>query len=156
MKKGELQVGEKEREHDLSALRKEIATLVAEKCVDPATQRPYPVGVIDKALTEAGFSVKQGKTAKSQVSEAIRLIQTESKLPIQRARMRVRITMPTKDGKRLREQIIEGAEKVEEDEMGQDEWEVVCILPSIIPRLARIPDVPIDNAHRPRPISYYQ
>ena len=67
LKKGELQVGEKEREHDLSALRREIATLVAEKCVDPETQRPYPVGVIDKAMTEAGFSVKQGKTAKSQV-----------------------------------------------------------------------------------------
>lgn len=67
LKKGELQVGEKEREHDLSALRREIATLVAEKCVDPETQRPYPVGVIDKAMTEAGYSVKQGKTAKSQV-----------------------------------------------------------------------------------------
>lgn len=51
----------------MSALRREIATLVAEKCVDPATQMPYPVGVIDKAMTEAGFSVRQGKTAKSQV-----------------------------------------------------------------------------------------
>jgi ribosome maturation protein SDO1 len=40
--------------------------------------------------------------------------------------MRVRVTMPTKDGKRLREQIIEGAEKVENDEMGQEEWEAVC------------------------------
>ena len=68
LKKGELQVGEKEREHDLSSLRREIATLVAEKCVDPATQRPYPVGVIEKAMNEAGFSVRQGKTAKSQVS----------------------------------------------------------------------------------------
>lgn len=128
LKKGEVQVGEKEREHDLSALRREIATLVAEKCVDPATQMPYPVGVIDKAMTEAGFSVRQGKTAKSQVSECIRLLQTESKLPIQRARMRVRVTMPTKDGKRLREQIIEGAEKVEDDEMGQDQWEVIMLI----------------------------
>lgn len=136
LKKGELQVGEKEREHDLSALRKEIATLIAEKCVDPTTQRPYPVGVIDKAMTEAGFSVKQGKTAKSQVSEAIRLIQSESKLPIQRARMRVRVTIPTKDGKRLREQIIEGAEKVEVDEMGQDEWEVVRIVNTALAHLA--------------------
>lgn len=41
--------------------------------------------------------------------------------------MRVRVTMPTKDGKRLREQIIEGAEKVEDDEMGQDQWEVVRV-----------------------------
>jgi len=67
LQKGEVQVNEKEREHDLTSLRKEIATLVAEKCVDPTTQTPYPVGMIEKAMAEAGFSVKQGKTAKSQV-----------------------------------------------------------------------------------------
>ena len=74
-------------------------------------------------MTEAGFSVRQGKTAKSQVSECIKLLQTQSKLPIQRARMRVRVTLPTKDAKRIREQVIEGAEKIEVDEMGQEEWE---------------------------------
>jgi ribosome maturation protein SDO1 len=64
-------VGEKERDHDLVSLRKEIATLVAEKCVDPATQRPYPVGMIEKAMTEAGFSVKQNKNAKGQVCTSV-------------------------------------------------------------------------------------
>jgi ribosome maturation protein SDO1 len=68
LKKGEVQVGEKERDHDLTSLRKEIATLVAEKCVDPSSQRPYPVGMIEKAMAEAGFSVKQNKNAKSQVN----------------------------------------------------------------------------------------
>lgn len=63
-----MQVGEKEREHDLASVRKEIATLVSEKCVDPSTRRPYPVGMIEKAMAEAGFSVKQGKTSKSQAS----------------------------------------------------------------------------------------
>ena len=63
-----MQVGEKEREHDLGALRREIATLVAEKSVDPSTQRPYPVSIIEKAMNEAGFSVQPGKNAKSQVS----------------------------------------------------------------------------------------
>lgn len=67
LKKGEVQVGEKEREHDMTSLRKELATLVAEKCVDPSTQRPHPVGMIEKAMTEAGYSVKTNKTAKSQV-----------------------------------------------------------------------------------------
>ena len=63
-----MQVGDKERDHDLTSLRKEIATLVAEKCVDPSNQRPYPVGMIEKAMAEAGFSVKQNKNAKSQVN----------------------------------------------------------------------------------------
>ena len=67
LKKGEVQVGEKERDHDITSLRKELATLVAEKCVNPSTQLPYPVGMIEKAMTEAGYSVKTNKTAKSQV-----------------------------------------------------------------------------------------
>lgn len=37
----------------------------------------------------------------------------------------MRVTVPTKDGKRLREQILEGAEQVEEEETGQAEWDVV-------------------------------
>ncbi|KAJ7767513.1 SBDS protein C-terminal domain-containing protein [Mycena maculata] len=128
LKKGEVQVGEKERDHDLTALRREIATLVAEKCEDPATQRPYAVGMIEKAMAEAGFSVKQDKTAKSQVSACIKQLQSDSTLPIRRSRMRVRVTMPTADGKRLREKIIEGAQTVEDDEMGQDEWEVIMLI----------------------------
>lgn len=67
MKKGELQVGEKERAHELDNLWKEIAMQVAEKCVDPSTGRPYSVGIIEKAMREAGFSVETGKPAKSQV-----------------------------------------------------------------------------------------
>lgn len=66
-----MQVGEKEREHDLTSIRREIATLVAERCVDPATQRPLSVGLIEKAMTEAGFSVRPGKTAKSQVESPV-------------------------------------------------------------------------------------
>jgi ribosome maturation protein SDO1 len=128
LKKGELQVGDKEREHDLTSLRKEIATLISEKCVDPTTQTPYPVGMIEKAMAEAGFSVKQNKTAKSQVSECIKQLQSDSGLPIQRARMRVKISMPANDGMLLKEKILEGAEKVENDEMGQDKWETVILI----------------------------
>ena len=36
--------------------------------------------------------------------------------------------MPTKDGKRLREQILEGAEQVEDEETGQAEWEAVSVI----------------------------
>jgi len=128
LKKGELQVGEKEREHALSNMWKEIATQVAEKCVDPSTQRPYPVGMIEKAMSEAGFSIKPGKPSKSQVLECIKLLQTDSSLPIQRARMRVRVTMPLKDGKRLKEKVLETAEKVEEDEWSAEEWEAILTI----------------------------
>ena len=128
LKKGELQVGEKERDHDLTSIRREIATLVAEKCVDPATQRPYPVGIIEKAMTEAGFSVRQGKNAKSQVGECIKLLQSDSTLPIQRARMRIKIGLSVEEGdarKKVVEKILEGAEKVESEDKSDAQWEAV-------------------------------
>ena len=138
-------MGEKERDHDLISLRKEIATLVAEKCVDPAMQRPYPVGMIEKAMAEAGFSVKQNKNAKSQactssfalevtcwkltlfpkVSECIKLLQSDSNLPIQRARMRIKLSLPIVDAEKLRTKVLEAAEKVEQDATGLTDWEIV-------------------------------
>ena len=125
LNKGEVQVGEKEREHDLTSLRREIATMVAQKSVDPATQLPYPVGMIEKAMDEAGYSVKQNKNAKSQVSECIKLLQTGSKLSIQRARMRVKVSIPAADKERLEGKLLEGVEKVEHDLTVNDDWEVV-------------------------------
>ncbi|KZV74773.1 Shwachman-Bodian-diamond syndrome protein [Peniophora sp. CONT] len=127
LKSGELQVGEKEREHDLTSIRKEIATLVAEKCVDPATQTPYSVSIIEKAMTEAGFSVRPGKNAKSQVSECIKLLQSDSTLPVQRARMRIRVNLPASHVEKLKPRLLEAVETLENEETA-DEWSGVLLI----------------------------
>ncbi len=127
LKKGELQVGEKERSHELSSLWRDIATQVAEKCVDPSTQRPYTVGMIEKAMSEVHFSVKPGKSAKLQSLDAIRAIQEKKVIPIERAKMRVRVTMPNKDGKKVKEKVVALVEKVEEEDWSE-EWELVSIM----------------------------
>lgn len=142
--RGELQVGEKERSSQLGSLWKEIAGLVAEKCVDPNTGRPVSVSMVEKGMTEVGFNVRADKSAKSQVRavqcnsglnsptdtapqalEAIRVLSASSSLSIQRARMRVRLTIPTKEAKRLKDKVLALAEQVEEDDMGSAEWEAV-------------------------------
>lgn len=55
----------------------------------------------------------------------IKLLQEKSKLPIQRARMRVRVTIPAKDTERLQAKLHEGAETVEDSETREDVWETV-------------------------------
>jgi len=122
LSKGEVQVGEKEREHDTAAVRREIATLVAEKCVDPATQAPYSVSIIEKAMAEAGYSVRVNKNAKSQVSECIKALQSDSTLPIQRAKMRIRVFVPAVNIDDLRERLLDGVDKLEHEDKGEDEW----------------------------------
>ncbi|KAE8203699.1 hypothetical protein CF328_g1502 [Tilletia controversa] len=127
LKKGELQVGEKERSHELSSTWRDIATQVVEKCIDPRSQRPYTVGMIEKAMAEVHFSVKPGKSAKSQALELIKILQEKKTIPIERTRMKVRVTMPNKDGKRIKEKVVPLVEKVE-DEDWTDEWELIAMI----------------------------
>ncbi|KAK8777637.1 hypothetical protein V5799_029019 [Amblyomma americanum] len=68
--KGELQVSEKERHSQLESSFRDIATLVADMCVNPETKRPYPVSIVEKSMREAHFSVRPNKSAKQQVSLA--------------------------------------------------------------------------------------
>lgn len=65
--KGELQVSDKERQGQLESTLKEIATIVAEKCVNPDTKRPYPVTMIEKGMKDIHYSVKPNKSSKQQV-----------------------------------------------------------------------------------------
>jgi ribosome maturation protein SDO1 len=67
--KGEIQVGEKERSNQLETLFREVATIVADKCIDPTTRRPHPVSTIEKAMKEIHYNLNASKTAKQQVRD---------------------------------------------------------------------------------------
>lgn len=65
--KGELQVSDKERQSQLEQMFRDIATIVAEKCVNPETKRPYTVSLIERAMKDIHYSVKANKSTKQQV-----------------------------------------------------------------------------------------
>ncbi len=65
--KGEVQVSGRERDAQLDSAFREIATIVADKCVNPRTKLPYPVTMIEKAMNEVHFSVNLNKSSKQQV-----------------------------------------------------------------------------------------
>ncbi|KAF7545492.1 hypothetical protein G7Z17_g9133 [Cylindrodendrum hubeiense] len=50
LRKGEMQVGEKERAAQLDRVHNEVISIVASKLVDPRTKRVYTSGMIEKAL----------------------------------------------------------------------------------------------------------
>ena len=52
LKKGELQVGEKERQAQLERVHNEVIGIVAGKLVDPKSKRVYTTGMIEKALDQ--------------------------------------------------------------------------------------------------------
>ena len=68
LEKGEFQLSEKERQSQLNAKFTETATNITNMCINPSTQRPYPVSLIEQAMKDAHISVKPNKSAKQQVN----------------------------------------------------------------------------------------
>lgn len=91
--KGELQVSEKERKVEYDNTFKDVATILAEKTVNVETNRPYTVTIIERALKDIHFNVDPKKGAKQQAWEALEQLKTT--IPIARARMRLRLAVPT-------------------------------------------------------------
>ena len=149
LKKGEVQVGDKERGAELDRMNREVIDIVAGKVVDPKTKRVYTSGMIEKALnilSEQGAKARSGpgkdsgtgsgvqtprtpaskkpdgeseegepdgekpkgkapiwtgvvttKSAKSQALNAMQALIAYQPIPVQRARMRIRVTCPTQN-----------------------------------------------------------
>ncbi|RNA43293.1 ribosome maturation SBDS [Brachionus plicatilis] len=128
LEKGELQVSDKERHQHLENLFKEIATIVSEKCINPMTKRPYTVTLIEQAMKDAHFSVNPNKNAKVQALEVVKLLQSSGTLPIERAQMKIRLDIPQKEAKKIKEKLIKVINKVESEEYNASSLEIIGII----------------------------
>ena len=61
LKKGELQVGDKERKESLERVQREVVDIVAGKLVDPKSKRVYTPGMIEKALDQLSQRAAQAR-----------------------------------------------------------------------------------------------
>ncbi|KAI8612373.1 putative Shwachman-Bodian-diamond syndrome protein [Chytriomyces sp. MP71] len=128
LKKGELQVGEKERHAQTESMQKEIATIVSQKCVNPQTKRPYPVTMIEKAMADLHFSLNPNKNVKQQALEVIKQLQEKQMIPIARAQMRLKLVLPGKESKKLKEKITPLIASIEDEDFSGDVVEIVCFV----------------------------
>lgn len=62
------------------------------------------------------------------VSECIKALQSDSTLPIQRAKMRIRVIVPAANIDDLRERLLDGVDKLEHEDKGE-EWSGVGSFP---------------------------
>lgn len=127
LSKGELQVSEKERQQNLESMFRDIATVVAEKCVNPETKRPYTVGMIERAMKDAHFSVKPNRNTKQQALAVIKMLKETNSFPIDRAEMKLRIVLPGKEAKKIKTKLMPLIKKVDDEEFAQD-LEMVCLV----------------------------
>ncbi|TMW56448.1 hypothetical protein Poli38472_006458 [Pythium oligandrum] len=98
---GELQVSEGERKAHNENMLKDIATIVAQKCVNPNSNRPYPFSVIERLMKEIHYAVVPNRSAKQQALEVIKRLQEH--IPIERAKMKIQVTAPIDAAKSIKE-----------------------------------------------------
>lgn len=124
LRKGEIQVGERERKEILERVEKEMLDIVSGRLVDPTTKRVYTPGMISKALDQLSSAsgqlsqqqngeatgtgedkpaqpkkplwtgVSSNRSAKSQALDAMKALIAWQTIPVMRARMRLRVTCP--------------------------------------------------------------
>ncbi|GAX74278.1 hypothetical protein CEUSTIGMA_g1727.t1 [Chlamydomonas eustigma] len=103
LKRGELQVADKERKVEYDNLFRDVASVLVEKCVNPDTNRPYTITMLERALRDVHFNLDPKKTAKQQALEALPML--KAKFPIQRARMRLKVSAPIESEQALMEMV---------------------------------------------------
>jgi ribosome maturation protein SDO1 len=81
--------------------------------------------MIEQAMKDAHYSINPNKTGKQQAIEVIKLLQSSGTLAIERAEMKVRLDIPVKDAKKLKEKLHKLIKKTESEEFSASSLEIV-------------------------------
>lgn len=103
LEKGELQVTDQERQAMQESIFRDIAVIVADKCMNPENNRAYTVSMIQSAMKQIHYGVNLTKSAKSQALDAIKKL--KSVMPLARAPMSLRVVHPASQEQKLREEL---------------------------------------------------
>lgn len=96
LKNGDLQVSDKEREVHMDGLFRDIVQIIVERCVHPQTSRQHTALTVENALKTIGFSVQPDHKAKPQALKAIESLESRMPESFARAKMRLRMTFPSR------------------------------------------------------------
>jgi len=126
--KGEQQVSQKERAVDQDAMFRDIATIVADKVVDPDTNRPYTVTLIEQAMKDVHISIKPTRSSKQQALDVIKQLKESDAINIKRAQMKLRILIVAKDTKKVKEKVKKICSTVEEENFHTKDLEMIVLI----------------------------
>jgi len=94
---GDLQVAQQERTSEQDEMMKDIATVISQRCVHAITKRPFPMNIIEQALRSIGATIKLDQPVKKQALQLIHRLMDANVLPLQRAMMKLRVTLGAKE-----------------------------------------------------------
>eukprot|EP00697_Spironema_sp_BW2_P012394 gnl/Spiro4/28634_TR14170_c0_g1_i1.p1 gnl/Spiro4/28634_TR14170_c0_g1~~gnl/Spiro4/28634_TR14170_c0_g1_i1.p1 ORF type:complete len:276 (+),score=55.99 gnl/Spiro4/28634_TR14170_c0_g1_i1:48-830(+) len=123
--KGTLQVSDKERANVTETIFRDIVNVLIDQCIDSETRRPFPPGLVERALKDIHYNPHPTRSAKVQAFEALRMLQDQRVLPIQRAQMRISIMCPIADARTLKAKL---PQLEPESETWDDVWHCIALV----------------------------
>lgn len=94
LERGEIQLGAKERTHLLETLKKEIALIVSEKCIDSVSGASFTPSMIEKAMNDLHVSIRIDVSAKQQALDVLKQLEQNKTLNITRIQMKIKVLYP--------------------------------------------------------------
>ncbi|ODV93603.1 hypothetical protein PACTADRAFT_35363 [Pachysolen tannophilus NRRL Y-2460] len=134
LSKGEIQLSEKERQANTQQVHNEILQLISTKCVNPKTKKRYPPTMISKALNELKFNIVPTKTAKIQALDAIKILTERQIIPIARAKMKIKLTMDSKDQKKLNDKLKLLLTEIDDEDYNGNNYECISFIDPVFYR----------------------
>ena len=105
LERGEMQVTEQEREALVESTFRDVVAIVADKSVNPETNRSYTTTMIQNAMKQLHINVVTSRSVKAQALEVIRKL--KEVMPIARASMALRVVSPIPEEATMKSKIIE-------------------------------------------------
>ncbi len=81
--------------------------------------------MIEQSMKDAHFSVNTNKSGKQQALDVVKLLQSSGTLPIERTQMKVKLDIPNKEAKKLKEKLHKLINKVESEDFNATSLEIV-------------------------------
>ncbi|KAL3308914.1 hypothetical protein Ciccas_012549 [Cichlidogyrus casuarinus] len=101
---GEIQTTELERQAEIQALFKDVAKIIADKCVNPDNNRQYTISMVERMMQECHVNLRSNRTAKQQALSVIKQLRANENLKISPASVDIKLTID----KRCLNQVING------------------------------------------------
>lgn len=70
-------------------------------------------------MKDVHFNVNPNKNAKQQALEVIKLLQVSGTLPIERAEMKIRLDIPIKEGKKIKDKLYTIIKNIESEDISE-------------------------------------
>lgn len=111
----------------IRSMYRDIATIVADKCVNPTSNRPYPYTVIERVMKEIHYAVIPNRSAKQQALELIKKLPEH--IPLARAKMKIQVTTPASGVKAIKAGLLKEEAEIVEQTGSETVRMVVLITP---------------------------